>query len=129
MKLEDQRTQKTTEAFTNIKMLKLYGWEERFAEQIGDDLEEVNKLRDTQKLPDALVSASQAIILGMIPLVIFSTYVYLGNTMTIADTMLATMMFDRIKGPINRIPNIFNNTVEMNDSVDRLQEFLMSQDK
>ena len=38
-------------------------------------------------------------------------------------------MFDRIKGPINRIPNIFNNTVEMNDSVERVQEFLESKDK
>jgi ABC-type bacteriocin/lantibiotic exporter with double-glycine peptidase domain len=49
--------------------------------------------------------------------------------MTIADTMLATMMFDRIKGPINRIPNIFNNTVEMNDSVERVQDFLLSPEK
>lgn len=66
------------------------------------------------------MSASQAILLGLIPLVIFSTYVYLGNTMTIADTMLATMMFDEIQGPIRRLPRLFNNTAEVNDASIRI---------
>lgn len=30
--LQDQRIQKTTESFMNIKMLKLYGWEGKFSE-------------------------------------------------------------------------------------------------
>ena len=40
--------------------------------------------------------------------------------MTVANTMLATMMFDRIKGPIQRIPNIFNNWIEVEASIERV---------
>ena len=34
---EEEVTQKTTEAFMNIKLLKLYGWEEKFSERIKKD--------------------------------------------------------------------------------------------
>ena len=38
--LQDNRLQKTTESFINIKMLKLEGWESRFQEQITRDYEQ-----------------------------------------------------------------------------------------
>ena len=49
--------------------------------------------------------------------------------MTLADTMLATMMFEQIIGPMQRTVNIFNNTIEMNDSIKRVQDFLECKDK
>ena len=49
--------------------------------------------------------------------------------MSIANTMLATQMFDRIKGPIQRIPNIINNWVEVGESVERLQDFLQCDER
>jgi len=35
--LQDERIQKTTETFMNIKTLKLYGWEEKFSQRITED--------------------------------------------------------------------------------------------
>ena len=48
--------------------------------------------------------------------------------MTVANTMLATSMFDRIKGPIQRIPSIFNNWSEVIISVERMEEFLQCEE-
>ena len=76
-----------------------------------------------------MISIYSSILNGLMPIAIFTTYVYLGNVMTIANTMLATQMFDRIKGPIQRIPNIINNWVEVGESVERLQEFLQCEER
>ena len=45
--LNDERIQKTTESFMNIKMLKLYGWEEKFSEQITNDFANESNLMET----------------------------------------------------------------------------------
>ena len=38
----------------NIKMLKLYGWEEKFSEQITSDFKKEQKLQETQRIPNAI---------------------------------------------------------------------------
>ena len=46
-------------------------------------------------------------------LAIFATYVYLGNTMSVATTVLASMMINRIKRPINQITHFYSRWIEL----------------
>lgn len=40
----------------NIKMLKLYGWEDKFQQKITDDYSKEQALQETQRIPNAVVS-------------------------------------------------------------------------
>ena len=44
---------------------------------------------------------------------IFATYVYSGNVMSVSKTVLANMMINRIKGPINQISGFYERMVDV----------------
>ena len=81
-------------------MLKLYGWEERFSKKITDDYIQEYIESESMRIPNAIESIVNQMCNQLMPLAIFATYVYLGNTMSVSTTVLATMMINRIKGPI-----------------------------
>ena len=55
---------------------------------------------------------------------IFVTYVYTGNSMDVASTVLATMMIDRIKATVNHLTNFYEKWINMDVSLTKVHEFL-----
>ena len=73
----------------NIKMLKLYGWEGKFSEQITTDFIHEQKERENLRIPNLIESIVGSMVDQLMPLAIFATYVSLGNAMSVSSTVLA----------------------------------------
>lgn len=64
------------------------------------------------RIPNAIESIVNQMCNQLMPLAIFATYVYLGNTMSVSSTVLATLMINRIKGPIQTLTNFYSRWQE-----------------
>ena len=58
------------------------------------------------------MSIANALFSAFLGMVIFATYVYSGNVMSVSTTVLANMMIDRIKGPLNRVSGFYTKMVD-----------------
>lgn len=54
----------------------------------------------------------------------FYTNILLGNTIDLATAFTVLIFFDKIRGPMNALPQIINNTLEMLTSLTRIQNFI-----
>lgn len=54
----------------------------------------------------------------------FYTNIFLGNTIDLATAFTVLIFFDKIRGPMNGLPQIINNTLEMLTSLTRIQKFI-----
>lgn len=97
MKKTDARVSSTTEAFNNIKMLKLYSWTEPFEKTI-------NEKRDVelgvlwQRL---LISTTMISLMYFFPQilssVVFSVYIGTGHTLDLSIAYTVMIIFNNIK--------------------------------
>ena len=58
----------------------------------------------------------------------FYTNILFGNTIDLATAFTVLIFFDKIRGPMNALPWIINNTLEMLTSLTRIQDFLDMQE-
>ena len=108
----------------NIKLLKLQGWEDKFQQEITKDYHNEQLLMETRRWPNFIVNLANSMFNLLLSMSIFATYVYLGNTMSVSTTTLATIMINRIKGPINRLTNFYQSWLDNGLSLEKIHEFL-----
>jgi ABC-type bacteriocin/lantibiotic exporter with double-glycine peptidase domain len=125
---QSARMQKTRECFQNIKMLKLYCWEEKFQNRITDDYYEEMILQDSNRMRQNFLNIYSTLSTASMPIIVFATYIYSGNTMTLATVAMADMMIKKIRSPINTAINFYSNLTETQLSIDKIHEFLESEE-
>ena len=124
MALKDKRMKKITETFNNIKILKLYAWEDEFKDKVNkareDELQNLVVRFKTQNINSTIQwfapVATSVISIG--------AYQYFHDTLKIEDIMTSLRIFNSIQGPIRQIPGLLNNFNEVAISMKRIQKYL-----
>ena len=124
MALKDKRMKKLTETFNNIKILKLYSWEEEFKNRIDsareDELQNLEERFGAQNMNQTIQwfapVATAVVSIGV--------YQYFNSVLKIEDIMTSLRIFNSLQGPIRMIPGLINNFNEVSISMKRIQKYL-----
>ena len=100
MKSKDARMKVTTEAINNIKMIKLYSWQENFLERIYRRRErDIYALR-IRGLATAFLVFFIYLLPSMLPVTTFATFIGFGNYLKYDIGVAALVLFNIIRGPL-----------------------------
>ena len=124
MALKDKRMKKITETFNNIKILKLYAWEDEFKNKIDlareDELQNLEERFNVQNLNQTIQwfapVATSVVSIG--------AYQYFHSLLKIEDIMTSLRIFNSLQHPLRMIPGLINNFNEVSISMKRIQKYL-----
>lgn len=130
MKNKDARTRLMNEILSNIKSIKLYGWEKAFSEKVLE-VRNNRELRMIRRI--GLLNAYSFFIWSSTPfLVAFSTFATFAITSDIPLTseriFPAISLFTLLSFPLAVFSNIINSIIEAIVSVGRLEDFLKAKE-
>jgi len=95
------------ESFNNIKSVKLFGWENKFLNNIGNTYKEELAIGDKALLRNKMHDVIGGFFEKFMPLAVFSVYTGLGNTLTLGQMALTSIMLDRIRGRVQQVPRLY----------------------
>jgi ATP-binding cassette subfamily C (CFTR/MRP) protein 1 len=126
MKNKDQRTRIMSEILNNIRSIKLYAWEDSFAQKLFDvrNNKELVLLRKMGYL-----SATSGFLWSFTPFAVaFSSFAMYsaisGLPLTSEIVFPAITLFSLLSFPLAVLPIVFSSLVEAYVSIDRLSNFL-----
>ena len=122
----DKRMQQTQEAFTNAKMLKLQGWEQKFQSSVTSLYSEEIDLARRQENFNRIVDFIPNFLEKILPVIMFCTYVYFGNQITMAKIVLCEVMIRRFNGNIGHLIRIYMQWDELTESLQKVHKFYAS---
>ena len=121
---KDIRMRKSTETFENIKILKLYSWENKFMEKVLF----ARKEEMDAAIKRFNISTTNISLFWLCPsLVACSTlglYQYLNDKVSISTMLIGLSLFNKLQDPIRQLPSIINNIIESAVSLKRIEEFI-----
>ena len=124
MKLKDKRMKITTETLNNIKILKLYSWEDEFKNKIYLSREnELNNLLKKFKLMSLNTSIQWAgpVITSILCI---GLYQYFKGEFKIEDIFTSLSLFNKLQIPLRLFPQIITNCYETSISMKRIENYL-----
>lgn len=124
MQAKDARMKVTTEALNNPKMLKLYSWENNFVRRIERKraLEMIQLKRQGRAI--SLLYACIYFWPNLLPVVVFSTYILLGNYLTLDVAIASLILFGKLRSPMTELPWFIKTFLEFQISNRRIAKFL-----
>ena len=120
MSCKDARMAVTTESINNIKMLKLYSWQDDFLGRIFRRRGKEIKLLKKRGIIVAIIIGSVYFFPSLLAPVTFSTYIGIGNTLDFNTAVSALVLFNLMKDPMISIPMFFSDLVECIVSLKRI---------
>ena len=124
LKKSDKRMGITTEAFNNLKVIKLYGWDNFFLKKIQlARNEEIDALNERYYI----TTISQTLLwLAPIAMSVSSIgiYQYINNTFKVEDMFTCLAIFTSIQNPMRSLPTTFDIIMETITSMKRIERFL-----
>lgn len=129
MKKKDTRMKYTTEAFDNIKTLKLYNWENEFKRKILDAREaEIDTGWRGLKYTTANIS-----VFWFCPVIVaiatIGAYQYLSGKFNIGTMLIGLAIFAKLQDPVRDLPIAINSIVETYISMKRIEKFIRQPDR
>ncbi|OXA39170.1 multidrug resistance-associated protein 1 [Folsomia candida] len=130
MLIKDQRVKLINEILTGMKVLKLYGWEQSYADQI-------TKLRDREMMllrKAALYGTSTMFSFTCAPFLVslstFAVYVLTDEThnLNAEKTFVSLSLFNILRMPMTMLPAVIAITIQAMVSVDRINRFLNAEE-
>ena len=124
LKKSDKRMRITTETFNNLKVIKLYGWDEFFLGKIqiarNEELDALNKRYYITTISQTLLwLAPIAMSVSSIGL-----YQYINKTFKVEDMFTCLAIFTSIQNPMRSLPTTFDIIMETIASMKRIEYFL-----
>ncbi|KAF9262693.1 multidrug resistance-associated ABC transporter [Marasmius fiardii PR-910] len=128
VKITDARARLTSEVLQGIRLLKFYGWEDFYTEQIS-------KLRkgELATIRKAAIAQSGLVAcISFIPLVAsilsFITYSLTGHNLTVATIFTSLQFFNIIRTPMIMLPLVLSGLSEFIVAVRRISAFLTAEE-
>ena len=126
MKSKDARMKVSTEAINNIKMIKLYSWQDNFLERIYR-----RRVNDVKSLRKGGFATAWLIFLtylfpSLLPVTTFATYIGMGNYLEYSVAVAALVLFNLMRGPLIQAPIFFGDLIQLTVSMKRIQKFIES---
>ncbi|KAG7091281.1 hypothetical protein E1B28_010329 [Marasmius oreades] len=128
VKITDARVRLTTEVLQGIRLLKFYGWEDFYVNQISKLRKgELDTIRKSAIAQSGLVAC-----ISFIPLVAsilsFITYSLSGHDLNVATIFTALQFFNIIRTPLIMLPLILSGLAEFIVAVQRISAFLTAEE-
>ncbi|KAI0325198.1 P-loop containing nucleoside triphosphate hydrolase protein [Cubamyces sp. BRFM 1775] len=125
MKRTDSRVQTVTEILGVIRMIKLFGWEPRIAEQLDKKREEELKALRKSKLISMSIGLCNSLIPIMIMLSTFFTYTVIMKRQLTASRVFSSMaVFDMLRNDMYAVFSMVPSLVDAKVSLERIADFL-----
>jgi len=109
-----------SEMFNNIKMLKLFSWEELFKNRIVKHKEEQDIIDDKQREQNMYNMWVNRLIDELTPTIIYSSYIFMGNSINLGMIIITRIYFERLKGIYNCIPEVYGKYNEMTEKMNNI---------
>jgi ATP-binding cassette subfamily C (CFTR/MRP) protein 1 len=124
-KLKDDRMRVTTETFNNLKVLKLYSWEDEFLNRINkareNEIRGFNRIFNLSTLSNTLLWSTPVLV----SVASIGAYQYFVQNLKISDILSCIAIFNSIQEPIRMLPFTVNNLIECMVSLRRIEVILI----
>ena len=124
MKVKDKRMKIITETFNNIKILKLYSWEDEFLNRINEARKsELSSLLNIMKNGNIAESIGWLAPVGT-SIISIGAYQFFHDVLKIEDIFTCLGIFAQLQFPIRMLPGVINNFYQTSISMGRIEKYL-----
>ncbi|KAI5924764.1 P-loop containing nucleoside triphosphate hydrolase protein [Camillea tinctor] len=128
-KITDQRVGLTQEILQSVRFVKLFGWESAFMERLKEiRTREIHAIQVLLAIRNAInaVSMSLPIYASMLS---FITYSLTDHGLAPAEVFSSLALFNGLRMPLNLLPLVIGQVVDAWSSLNRIQDFLLSEEQ
>ena len=125
---KDARTKRTSEAIANMKLLKLQGWEQQFAEQIREHRQDELKRHATKGVVRALSQAFSNSVPALVLVVTLTAYVKTGRPIVASTIFTAISLFNQLRFPLFFYPMLIDSLANGKNAMSRISSYLSSEE-
>ncbi|RLO07598.1 hypothetical protein DYB28_000408 [Aphanomyces astaci] len=129
MEVKDRRVKLCYEVLAGIKVIKLQAWELSFTKRVMDyRTDELDKFK-AYIITQAISSAVYNGVPSLVAMASFVSYVMLGNALDVSTALTSLALFNVLRFPLFKLPQVVNAVVEASVSVRRLRDFLLDDER
>ena len=118
----------TTETLENIKILKLYNWENEFKKKILDARGVEMDYTAKRYVMTNLNQTVNWLCPTLVSIITIGVYQIFHDTFNISTMLIGLSIFTKLQGPVRMLPNVINNVLETTVSLKRIEDFLKQPD-
>jgi ABC-type multidrug transport system fused ATPase/permease subunit len=121
---KDARTKRTAESIANMKLLKLQGWEQQFADDIRHHRREELQRHVTRGIVRAFYSAISNAVPAIVLVVTLTAYVKTGRPIVASTIFTAISLFNQLRFPLFFYPMLIDSLANGRNAMRRIATFL-----
>jgi len=118
----------TTETLENIKILKLYNWENEFKRKILDSRKVEMDFTAKRYVMTNLNQTVNWLCPTLVSIITIGVYQLFNDTFNISTMLIGLSIFSKLQGPVRMLPNVINSILETTVSLKRIEDFLKQPD-
>ncbi|RYP63702.1 hypothetical protein DL770_009316 [Monosporascus sp. CRB-9-2] len=128
-KITDQRVGLMQEILQSVRFVKYFGWESAFKERLKDIRNrEIRGIQFLLAIRNAINAVSMALPIYA-SMLSFITYSLTDNALAPAEVFSSLALFNGLRMPLNLLPLIIGQVVDAWQSLQRIQEFMLSEEQ
>ena len=126
--LNDQRSTYTVECLTNIKTLKLYGWEQKFKNKIEGLYQEALEIEDDLEYNwrHRIFDLFEGVCNESMNLVVQGIFIYMGGHFSLSTMVMSGIGLGKIRGNMHHVRHLYNMVRDFQKSTERLMNFYLA---
>ncbi|CAA7257506.1 unnamed protein product [Cyclocybe aegerita] len=128
VKIKDKRVRLTTEVLQGIRLIKVYGWEAFYTQQITKYREGEIKTIRAVSVVTALLVALFTFVPILATVLSFITYALTGHDLNVAIIFTSLQLFNVIRIPMIIFPFVLSSLAEFMISTKRISTFLLAEE-
>ena len=125
---KDARTKRTSESIANMKLLKLQGWEQQFADDIRFHRADELKRHATKGAVRALNQAISNSVPALVLVVTLTAYVKTGRPILASTIFTAISLFNQLRFPLFFYPMLIDSLANGKNAMQRISSYLSSEE-
>lgn len=125
---KDARTKRTSESISNMKLLKLQGWEQQFADQISEYRRDELKRHADKGVVRALNQAISNSVPALVLVMTLTAYVKTGQPIVASTIFTAISLFNQLRFPLFFYPMLIDSLANGKNAMGRLSSYLSSEE-
>ena len=125
---KDSRTKRTTEAISNMKLLKLQAWEKNFAADIRTHRKEELRRHVSRGVIRALNQAISNAVPALVLVVTLTAYSKTGRPILASNVFTAISLFNQLRLPLFFLPMLIDSFANGQNALKRVSTYLSSEE-
>jgi len=125
---KDARTKRTAESISNMKLLKLQGWEEQFANDIRASRRDELRRHVSRGVVRALNTAFSNAVPALVLVVTLTAYVRTGKPLVASTIFTAISLFNQLRFPLFFYPMLVDSLANGKNAMRRIASYLSSEE-